>query len=110
MAQTTFFLDEARKMETLPGTQGILFLNGRDKDAAEAVYIGKMVEQSRGDAYFYDIEAVRYDAAGAVTWHFSAPYGRREGDSILMHCVDRTDTRRPVPPALSSREPARPRR
>ncbi|MGD0724920.1 MAG: hypothetical protein ABSB63_05095 [Spirochaetia bacterium] len=93
VAQSTFFLDDARKMETLPGTQNILFLNGREKDATEAVYIGKMVEQSQGDAYFYDIEAVRYDAAGAVTWHFNAAYGRREGDSILMNCVDRTDNR-----------------
>ena len=93
VAQTTFFLDDARKMETLPGTQNILFLNGVQKDATEAVYIGKMVEQAQGDAYFYDIEAVRYDAAGAVTWHFGAPYGRREGDSILMNCVDKTDSR-----------------
>jgi tetratricopeptide (TPR) repeat protein len=93
VAQTTFFLDDARKMETLPGTQNILFLNVKEKDATEAVYIGKMVEQSLGDAYFFDIEAVRYDAAGAVMWHFGAPYGRREGDSILMNCVDRTDSR-----------------
>ena len=28
VAKTTFFLDDARKMETLPGTQNILFLNG----------------------------------------------------------------------------------
>ena len=93
VAKTTFFLDDARKMETLPGTQNILFLNGTEKDATEAVYIGKMVEQAQGDAYFYDIEAVRYDAAGSVTWHFGAPFGRREGGSILMNCVDRTDTR-----------------
>lgn len=93
VAQTTFFLDDARKMETLPGTQNILFLNGAEKDGTEAVYIGKMVEQAQGDAWFYDIEAVRYDAAGAVTWHFGAPFGRREGGSILMNCVDRTDTR-----------------
>jgi len=93
VAKTTFFLDDARKMETLPGTQNILFLNGAEKDATEAVYIGKMVEQAQGDAWFYDIEAVRYDSAGAVTWHFGAPYGRREGGSILMNCVDRTDTR-----------------
>lgn len=93
VAKTTFFLDDARKMETLPGTQNILFLNGAEKDATEAVYIGKMVEQAQGDAYFYDIEAVRYDPAGSVTWHFGAPFGRREGGSILMNCVDRTDTR-----------------
>lgn len=93
VAQTTFFLEDARTMETLPGTQNILFLNVREKDATEAVYIGKMVEQSQGDAYFYDIEAIRYDSAGAVAWHFEASYGRKEGASILMNCVDKTDTR-----------------
>jgi len=93
VARTTFFLDDARKMETLPGTQNILFLNGAEKDATEAVYIGKMVEQAQGDAWFYDIEAVRYDSAGAVSWHFGAPFGKREGSSILMNCVDRSDAR-----------------
>jgi tetratricopeptide (TPR) repeat protein len=93
VAHFTFFLDDARAMESLPGTQNILFLNGRENDATEAVYIGKMVEHSQGDAYFYDIEAIRYDAAGTVTWHFSAPYGRREGDSLLMHCVDKANAR-----------------
>ena len=108
VAQSTFFLDDARKMETLPGTQNILFLNRSEKDATEAVSIGKMVEQTQGDAYFYDIEAVRYDAAGAVTWHFNASYGRREGDSILMNCVDKTDTRVQFRPryAQGTRAPA----
>lgn len=39
----TFFLEDARKMETLPGAQGILFLNKNDAEGTEAVYLGKMV-------------------------------------------------------------------
>ncbi len=89
--KAAFFLDEARAFETMPGTQGILFLNGNDESATEAVSVGKMVELPGGEAYFYGVEAVRYDPAGSVAWHFSAPYGRREGDSILMRAVDRTD-------------------
>lgn len=89
--KAAFFLDEARKIEMLPGTQGILFLNRNDAESTEAVSVGKMVELPGGDAYFFDIEAVRYDASGSVAWHFSAPYGRRDGDSILMHAVDDRD-------------------
>jgi tetratricopeptide (TPR) repeat protein len=87
--RAAFFLDEARRIEMLPGTQGILFLNRYDADASEAVSIGKLVELPGGEAYFFNIEAVHYDAAGTVAWHFTAPYGRRDGDSILMHAVDR---------------------
>jgi hypothetical protein len=87
--RAAFFLDEAQKIEMLPGTQGILFLNRLDAESTEAVSVGKMVELPGGDAYFFDIEAVRYDAAGNVAWHFTAPYGRRDGDSILMHAADR---------------------
>jgi hypothetical protein len=91
VAQESFFLDDAKQVETLPGTQGILFLNGLTGGATEAVSIGKMVEMPGGDDYFYDVEAIHYDASGNVLWHMSAPYGRREGDSLLMHCIDRTD-------------------
>ena len=88
--KAVFFIDEASKIETLPGVQGILFLNRNDAEMTEAVSIGKMVEMPGGDAFFFDIEAVRYDASGVVAWHFTAPYGRRDGDSILMHAVNRT--------------------
>jgi tetratricopeptide (TPR) repeat protein len=89
--KAAFFLDDALKIEMLPGTQGILFLNRNDADSAEAVSVGKMVELPGGDAYFYDIEAVRYDASGNVAWHFTAAYGHRDGDSILMRAVDSRD-------------------
>jgi hypothetical protein len=88
--RTTFFLDEARRVELLPGTQSILFFNRNDAESTEAVSIAKMVEiPGGGDTWFFGIEAVRYDASGAVAWHFTAPYGRRERDAILMDGVDR---------------------
>jgi hypothetical protein len=92
--KTSFFLDEARRVELLPGTQGILFFNRNDAESTEAVSIGKMVEMpGGGDTWFFGIEAVRYDAAGQVAWHFTAPYGRREGEAILMDAVDPGDQR-----------------
>ncbi|HUJ74105.1 MAG TPA: hypothetical protein VL359_04565, partial [bacterium] len=107
---STFFVDEAAKIEPLPGTQAILFFNRRTAAATEAVFIGKMVELSDGNAYFYDVEAISYDAAGHVAWHLSAPYGKRLAGSggaagptagsagaaesvLLMHAVDRANPR-----------------
>jgi tetratricopeptide (TPR) repeat protein len=91
VSKAAFFVDDARKVELLPGTQGILFLNRNDGESAEAVSVGKMVDLPGGDVYFFDIEAFRYDASGNVAWHFTARYGRREGDSILMRGVDSRD-------------------
>jgi hypothetical protein len=91
LKETSFFLDDALKMEPVPGTQNILFLNAATAGAIEAVSIGKMVELASQEAYFYDIEAIRYDAAGNVQWHFTAPYGMRTtGNTVLMRCIDRT--------------------
>lgn len=108
ITQTTFFLDEATSLETLPGTQDILYVNRIGGGVSEAVSIGKMVTLPDGGAYFYDIEAIRYTTAGAVAWHFSAQYGKRlanaggapsdgsaqvSASSILMHAVDRNSPR-----------------
>ena len=89
--KTAFFLDGARKVELLPGTQGILFLNRNDAESTEAVSIAKMVELPMGEAYFFGIEAIRYDASGSVSWHFTAPYGKRDGNVVLMNAVDRSN-------------------
>jgi tetratricopeptide (TPR) repeat protein len=94
VARTTFFLDEARRVGSLPGVQQILFVDHAQQEAVLAVSIGKMVELPGGEAYFYDIEAIRYRPTdGSVQWHFTAPYGRWEKNSILMHCIDRNDAR-----------------
>ena len=91
LKRVSLFLDEVKQAEPLPGTPQILYLDHGSAAATMAVFVGKMVEMPGGDAYFFDIEALQYDAAGAVAWHFSAPYGRREGSTILMRTVDRTD-------------------
>jgi hypothetical protein len=96
--KTAFFVDEARKIELLPGTQGILFLNRNDAESTEAVSIVKMVQLPMGEDYFFGIEAVHFDAAGSVAWHFTAPYGKREGNVILMSAVDRSAPAVPVLP------------
>ncbi len=84
----SFFLDEARQVETLPGVEKILFFNGTGPGGIEAVALGRMV-QAREGTFFIDVEAVRYDAAGNVAWHFTAPYGKLQNGTILLRCIDR---------------------
>ncbi len=91
LKRVSFFLDEVKKAEPLPGTSQILYLDRGGAAATMAVFIGKMVEMPGGDDYFFDVEALQYDSTGAVAWHLSAPYGRREGSTILMRTVDRND-------------------
>jgi tetratricopeptide (TPR) repeat protein len=88
VGKVSFFLDEAQRVEPLPGPERILFLNRLNPDGMEAVAISRMVRAREG-TYFLGIEAVRYDAGGRVAWHFSAPYGKLENGTILMRCIDR---------------------
>jgi hypothetical protein len=107
VAETSFFVEEARALQTLPGVQQILFLDHTADGATVAVSIGKMVELEAGTAYFFDIEAVRYLADGAVAWHLVAPYGTLVDSSIVMHAVDSDGTRRQyAPDYLAGSRPA----
>ncbi|HVO38562.1 MAG TPA: LptF/LptG family permease [Spirochaetia bacterium] len=90
VSKVSFFLDEARRVEPMPGTQQILFFNAGGQDALEAVAIGRMI-QIREGTYFLDVEAVRYDGSGRVVWHLTAPYGKLENGTILLRCIDRSD-------------------
>ncbi|MGA2763529.1 MAG: hypothetical protein ABSG17_09215 [Spirochaetia bacterium] len=109
VGRVSFFLDEARQVEPLPGTERILFLNDVSPDATVAVAIGRMVRAREG-TYFLDIEAVRYDAAGRVAWHFTAPYGKLENGTIIMQCIDRANPGvRFVPVYLQGVRPAQER-
>ena len=90
VSRKSFFLDEARRVEALPGVERILFYNRVGADGMEAVAFGRMV-QAREGTYFLDVEAMRYDAAGNVAWHFRAPYGKLQDSTILLRCVDRNN-------------------
>jgi hypothetical protein len=60
------------------------------------VWAGRMVTITREDGtdhWFFDVEAIRYDGKGAVTWHLSAPRARLSKDekTLLLRGVDPTD-------------------
>ena len=48
------------------------------------------------DRWFFDVEAIRYDAKGAVTWHLSTPRARLSEDEtmLLLKGVDRIDPKK----------------
>jgi tetratricopeptide (TPR) repeat protein len=88
LRSVSFFIDEARQIETLPGVDEILFFNSASPGGAEAVSIGRMV-QAREGTYFFNVEALQYDRTGNVRWHLTAPYGKLQNETILLRCVDR---------------------
>ena len=102
VVRVTYFLDEAERMEPLPGPQGLLFVNARADGKREIVSIGKMVATA-GETFFKDLEVLRFDA-GRVLLHYLAPYGKldvsetpaaAQGQApgaragILLHGIDR---------------------
>ena len=109
----TYFLDEAERVDPLPGAQGLLFLNPRADKAREIVSIGKMTG-SAGGTFFKDIEVLRI-LSGRVVLHYRAPYGKLElsetpaagrGQApgshagILLHGIDRDRPGQDIRPLL----------
>ena len=95
----SFFSDEADAAVSLPGVERLLWLTTDASGATEAVWAGRMVtiERENGiERWFFDVEAIRYDAAGAVSWHLVAPRARLTDDqkSLLLKGVDRTDAKK----------------
>lgn len=83
----SFFTDEFSLFDAVPGNTGLLFRNGNRGGEVELVSVGK--EAAVGaDEYFRNIEVVRFDSSG-VKLHFSAPYGKRVKDELLLLAVDR---------------------
>jgi hypothetical protein len=99
LGQLAFFSDEADTAAALPGVEKILWFNANDAAVTEAVWAGRMVTITREggtDRWFFDVEAIRYDAKGAVTWHLSAPRARLSEDEtmLLFKGVDRSDPKK----------------
>jgi hypothetical protein len=48
------------------------------------------------ERWFFEVEAIRYDAKGAVTWHLSAPRARLSADekTLMLRGIDRLDPKK----------------
>lgn len=113
LAGLAFFNDDAELAAALPGIERLLWFNANEAGATEAVWAGRMVTIERAtvpdgretvtdgretvtEHWFFDVEAIRYDEKGAVSWHLSAPRARLSDDnkSLLLKGVDRSDSKK----------------
>jgi hypothetical protein len=88
LSKETFFLDEAKEIDTLPGPTELLFINHRHEDEREIVYLGKLAGMEAG-TFCKDIEVMRFNPQGLL-YHYYAEYGRLRDGSINLHGVDRS--------------------
>jgi len=111
VAQETFFLDEARAADLLPGTQDLLFVNPREDGARELVSIARMAGGPEG-TFFRNIEVVRF-GGGASPYHYLARYGKLKSSEasqgqpfaggrldVLLHGIDRQTRGRDLLPQV----------
>ena len=92
LRRETFFLDEAEQIDTLPGAAELLFVNYRDEDEREIVFIGKLAGIDAG-IFCKDIEVLRFGAQGLL-YHYYAPYGKLRDGTLNLHGVDRLSPER----------------
>ncbi len=96
LRRETFFLDEAEQIDTLPGATELLFVNFREGDEREIVFIGKLTGLDAG-IFCKDIEVLRFSAQGLL-YHYYAKYGKLRDGTLNLHGVDRrTDARKAAP-------------
>jgi len=88
LSKETFFLDEAKQIDTLPGPTELLFVNHREEGEREIVYLGKLAGTEAG-TFCKDIEVMRFNPQGLL-YHYYAEYGRLRDGNINLHGVDRS--------------------
>jgi hypothetical protein len=94
-----FFLEEAGKIDSMPGVQNVLFLNDPGEGQREVVYVGKAATLDEG-TFLKDIEVLRFAAGGELLYHYLAPYGHYQppstasqgspGGQVNLHGVQRS--------------------
>jgi hypothetical protein len=87
--KVSFFTDEMSSFDAILGNENILFRNAVADGRTEMVYVGKEAAIG-GEEYYRDIEVMRFDSSG-VKEHFSARYGKRIKDELLLFAIDRKD-------------------
>ncbi|MFW6344279.1 MAG: LptF/LptG family permease, partial [Sediminispirochaetaceae bacterium] len=78
--EVTFFIDEARETDTVPGTRAIVYKepgteDTRGTEETSIVYIGRMVRQG-AYAWLHDVEIIRFTAEGELEEHLAAEYAK----------------------------------
>ncbi|MCK5671782.1 MAG: hypothetical protein KAH95_00305, partial [Spirochaetales bacterium] len=96
ISDNSFFIDEAEKYLTVSGIDDIVFLDNQKT----LIYIKKMILLDESEAFFFNIEVVKFDNSNNIENHFTAPYGKYnpESESIIMYAIDRDDSTKSYKP------------
>jgi hypothetical protein len=90
LARQAFFLDEARAAEAMPGVERLLFLNPRQENLREVVYLGKMSRTPEG-VFFVDIEVAGFTST-KLLYHYGAPYGKLYDGQVNLYGIERRES------------------
>jgi tetratricopeptide (TPR) repeat protein len=109
----SYFLDEAEAVEGVPGSGRILFVNVRQDNRREIVYIDNLVETEQG-TFVTGVEVIQFEAGGGSDLHLASVYGKilprqdeQEGSTIVLTGLDRNDPGRRQTPSYFTGDPRR---
>lgn len=85
LREISFFVDEAVDAQTFPGQQNVVFRNQRSGAFSELISAEQIIDAPQG-TYLYGVEVLRWDDP---TVQFTAPYGKRIGDMLVLRAVHR---------------------
>jgi tetratricopeptide (TPR) repeat protein len=111
--EISYFLDEAEQAEGVPGVGNILFVNVRQDDRREIVYIDRLVETEDG-VFATGVEVIQFEVGSGVSLHLASARGKllprtddREGSAIVLTGLDRNDPGRRERPSYFVGDPRR---
>lgn len=84
--RVSFFVEEARSIEMLPGRSNLVFLNRRTAEGVEVISVDTLVRVRTGD-YLFGVEVMRTGENGRVLLHLRARYGKVIGDRLVMRAI-----------------------
>lgn len=90
VSRISFFVEDARSNQVLPGRSRLVFVNRRTSSVIELVSVDHVVRVRGGD-YFYGIEVMRLDRNNfdRPLLHVHAPFGKRIGERLVLRAVRR---------------------
>lgn len=85
----SFYADDARAAEGLPGDEDFFFANPGTEGVLEVVYARKAVAAGN-TMWFYGLEAMAVErATGKLLYHLSSEYGKYKSNGILLVAIER---------------------
>ncbi len=95
--EISFFVEDARQLQTLTGVQNLFFINRQSSSEVQLFFVENLV-RTRGSDMLFGVEVINIsrragDAEGSgVTFHQRAPYGKVIRDRLVMRAVYSNDS------------------